>query len=377
MVTAARSSDPRTGSRFYTHPVTGAQLVSVTTILSATDGKPWLADWSARLAAEYAIGHLEELAQIARARGPKISEDEAARAARRIRDLKADAGSYVHAVIEALILWSAAGAGDAVALPLLPDHLAGTMYDGEPLADVTDWMVDGFISFTSDFSPVFEAAEMSVFSPALGVAGTLDMIIRLEGYAITAAGRLAAAPGASLTLCVDAKTGKHLDALMREQLAAYRRMTEALAPLGQLVPMPPTDAGAVLHLRPGHERGYRLMLVSPRDDEAAWATFLSAVSVWQSRAAARDKPGKVARPLRADGSMPQPLLADLDGEGYGRALTPLIRAGVGDLEQLAAMTAGECLAVRGIGGRSLDGIRTMLAEHGLALRGEQTLKEAA
>jgi hypothetical protein len=377
VVTAVRTDDPRTGSRWYTHPVTGAQLASVTSILSATDGKPWLADWAARLAAEYAIGHLDELAQIARARGPKFSEDEASRAARRIRDLKADTGSYVHAVIEALILWSAAGGGSAVQMPLLPDHLAHADYDGLPLAEYAQWMVDGFLSFTSDFAPAFEAAEMSVFSPALGIAGTLDMIIRLEGYRITAAGRLAAAPGASLVLCVDAKTGRHLDGLMREQLAAYRRMTQALMPLGDLAPMPATDAGAVLHLRPDYARGYRLMVVSPADDETAWATFLSAVSIWQSRSAARSKPGKVARALRADGTMPQPALADLDGEGYGRVLTPLMRAGVGDLEQLGAMSAGECLAVRGIGGRSLDSIRGMLADHGLALRGEDFTQQAA
>ena len=58
------------------------------------------------------------------------------------------------------------------------------------------------------------------------------------------------------------------------------------------------------------------------------------------------KPGKVCYPLRADGTIQQPRLADLDGEGYGRALSPLIKAGIGDLEQLAAMDAGDCLASR-------------------------------
>ena len=41
--------------------------------------------------------------------------------------------------------------------------------------------------------------------------------------------------------------------------------------------------------------------------------------------------------------MPQPLLADLDGEGYGRTLAPLMKAGIADLEQLAAMKPGAVL----------------------------------
>jgi len=34
------------------------------------------------------------------------------------------------------------------------------------------------------------------------------------------------------------------------------------------------------------------------------------------------------------------------------------------------MDAGDCLKVKGIGGKTLDGIRVMLADHGLHLRGE-------
>ena len=68
--------------------------------------------------------------------------------------------------------------------------------------------------------------------------------------------------------------------------------------------------------------------------------------------------------------MPPPLLADLDGEGYGRAPGALIRAGVRDLEQVAGMTAGQCLAVKDVGKKTIDVIRRMLADHGLHLAGE-------
>ena len=68
--------------------------------------------------------------------------------------------------------------------------------------------------------------------------------------------------------------------------------------------------------------------------------------------------------------LPQPRLADLDGEGYGRAISALVKAGIPDLEKLAAMTPGDLLAVKGIGGKSLDVVRVMLADHGLSLSGD-------
>ena len=58
-------------------------------------------------------------------------------------------------------------------------------YDDEPLTDVADFMVDGFMNFVTHFSPEFQATEMQVYSQPLGIAGTLDMIIVLTGYAIS------------------------------------------------------------------------------------------------------------------------------------------------------------------------------------------------
>jgi hypothetical protein len=149
-------------------------------------------------------------------------------------------------------------------------------------------------------------------------------------------------------------------------------MEEALLPMGDLVPMPATDATAVLHLRPEHRNGWRLMLISADDDEAAWGTFLNSLATYQDRKAAKPKPGRVVYPLRADGTMPQPRLADLDGEGYGRAISPLVKARIGDLEDLAAMTAAQLLATKGIGPKTIETVRVILADHGLHLLGEET-----
>jgi hypothetical protein len=358
----------------YTYPPTGEQFARVTTILSATDGKQrYLVPWAARLAAEYAVDNLAVLAETVRAGGEggwQDAVDLAKKQSEEIRDRKRDVGTYVHDVVEALILWAASpdGTGTDIPLPILPEHLVGADYDDEPLEDVVDWMIRGFLNFTADFRPMFQASEMTVFNPALKVAGTLDMIVTLPGLAVGHAGRFI--PGGEVTPCIDVKTGKYLDVTVPEQIACYRRMREALLPMGDLVPMPATECGAVLHLRPEHERGYRLMLISGTDDAAAWNRFRRAAELFHGRAAAHAKPGKVCYPLRADGTIPQPHLADLDGEGYGRALSALINAGVSDLEQVAAMTDGQCLAIKGVGKKVLGTIRVMLADHGLHLAGE-------
>ena len=365
------------GSRTYTYPPTGEEFPSVTTILGATEGKPWLAPWSARIAAEYAVDNLDTLAALVAAEGRDAAVDLAKKQAAKIRDRKRDTGGYVHDVVEALILWAAEdGHGSDITLPVLPEHLQGEYYDDEPVEDVADWMVEGFLNWVSDFGPKFLATEMTVFHPALRVAGTLDSIVDLPGLAVGRAGRFV--PGAGVRPCVDVKTGKHLSVTWPEQVGVYRRCPECLMPMGEIMPTPRTDCGAVLHLRPEHPRCYRFMLISGADDAAAWNRFRRAAEIFEGRSAARAKPGKVCYPLRPDGTIQQPLIADLDGEGYGRAISPLVRAGIKDLEQLAAMDAGDCLKVKGIAGKRLDVIRVMLSDHGLHLRGEapETLKAA-
>jgi hypothetical protein len=369
----------RNESDSYTYPPTGEQLTRVTTILDATHGKQrFLVPWSARLAAERCVDDIETILKILKTEGRQAAVDYAKGGAEEERNLKRDVGSYVHSVVEALILWQASpeGSGADLTLPVLPEHLAGQHYDDDDVEDVADWMLGGFLNFVSDFKPRFRAAEMTVFNYPLGVAGTLDMIADLPGLAISPAGTFM--PGGGVRPCIDVKTGRNPDVTWREQIAAYRHAPECLMPLGEILPMPATDAGAVLHLRPEHPRGYRITVISGADDAHAWNLFRRDVEIFAGRKAYGPKPGKVCYPLRADGTVRSPLLADLDGEGYGRALAPLIKAGIDDLGQLAAMDAGDCLKVKGVGGKLLDGIRLMLADHGLHLRGEapETAKAA-
>lgn len=366
-------------SRFYPYPPTGEDLDSVTTIIAGTSSKPWIKKWYGSSATAWCVDHLTLLARTLKSKGRKAAIDLGKDEAERLRGIKRDAGTYVHDVQEALIYWAASGAGGAeIVLPILPEHLIGAMYDDEPLTDVVDFMVDGFIRFVTDFNPVFLATEMQVYNQPLGIAGTLDMIVALDGYGISAgtgprgADQVIASPGETLVPCVDTKTGRNPEGTWKEQLAAYRRMRECLMPLGEVRPMPATNCGAVLHLRPEYPDGYLLMLVSAGDDEAAWGRFQKAVSIYRDRQAVKDKPGPVIRPLRADGTMPGPRICDLASEGYGRALSPLAKAlgGATELEDLARFTRADLLAITGIGPKLIDVITGMLADHGLHLAGE-------
>ena len=362
-------------SRYYLYPPTGEQLDSVTTVISGTDAKPWLTSWAGGVSMAWGIDNMALVARTLEAEGRQAAIALGKEEAERIRQLKADAGTYVHDVQERLILWAASPGrtGADISLPVMPEHLLEAWYDDEPLTDVTDHMVDGFLQFVHDFNPKIEATEMAVFNQPLGIAGTLDMILVLYGYAILN-GQVIASPGSILVLCVDTKTGKHPSGTWKEQLAAYRRMTECLLPMGDLHPMPRTNAGAVLHLRPEYPGGYLLMLVAGDDDEAAWERFRAAAGIYRDRQKVKAKPGKVIRPLRADGTMPGPRICDLASEGYGRALSPLGKAlgPAAELEDLARFTVADVLAVRGVGPKLIETIRVMLADHGLSLAGEAT-----
>jgi hypothetical protein len=386
---ATAVTDEKTGDRDYRYPPTGEMFPSVTTILGGTEGKPWLPGWAAGIAAEYAYDNRAALTALAAGKAAEYCEqgvpaplaaqkgrDEAVAFAKkeseRIRDIKRDTGGYVHDVAEKLVLWQASpeGRGGDLSLPLLPDHLQGAYYDDEPVEFVSEWMIEGYLNWVSDYDPEFLAAEMTVFHPGLKVAGTLDAIARLPGLGIGRSGRFV--PGPGVRGCFDVKTGKHLSVTWPEQVGTYRRCPQCLLPLGDLHPTPPTEFGAVIHLRPEYPRCYRLMLISGADDAAAWNRFQLAAQVYHGRRAAKAKPGKVCYPLRADGTIQQPRIADLDGEGYGRAVGAFGKAGLGgiDLDQLAGMSAGQLLKVKHIGGATVDGARIMLADHGLHLKDE-------
>jgi hypothetical protein len=394
-------TDKHTDERWYPYPPDPARLFeSVTWLIAGTNSKPWLARWHGRTSTAWCVDNLDLLAKTLDAEGREaaiaLGKDEA----ERVRDIKADTGTYLHDIGEALILWARepAKTGHQIPYPVMPGHLRTAMYDDEPVPVIADQMADGWIQFVTDFGlrpEDFLACEMQVYHPELEIAGTLDTIIVLRGYGICGdpgtrchlgaycpgeGTHIIAAPGAELPVCVDFKTGKSPEGTWKEQLAAYRRMPECRPDKidTRLVPTPATRAGAVLHLRPEYPGGYLLQLVSAGDDEEAWERFLASIDLLRGRQACKDKPGTSVRPLRPDGTMPGARLCDLAAEGYGHALAPL-RAALGadcELADLARFTEAEVRAIKRVGPRLLDTIRQMLADHGLSLAGDPAGKAA-
>jgi hypothetical protein len=339
----------------YEYPPTGVPLVRVSKILSSTTSEAYLAGWYGNTAAYWVFDHMAEIGALLKAGQREEALELVGGAAKRVTELKSDTGTHVHAVVEALIRSAAApdGAGAAFPWPVLPPHLHGALYDDDPIEDVIAAMCDGFLNFVSDWDPQILFSEMTVYNLALGVAGTLDMIVLIRDAAISADGtRLVRAPGKTLILVIDVKTGKHYKVTWREQITTYRRMPECEPVRGQgLYPMPPADACAVLHLRKNFRRGYRVHLISGRSEAAAWNRFRRRCEIYFGLKAEPDKPGPVVYPPRADGTMQSPYITDLDGEGYGRLIGPLTEAFGDDVTvaDLARFTDADLLKVKGIG----------------------------
>lgn len=336
-------------SKWYTYVPDGREFISVTTVLGATCSKPWLADWAAKLAAEYAASNLDGLMHLRNGGTSSAGLTGAIKGeAKRMRDARRDAGSHAHHVIEALGLWAADGRGADIALPLLPDELAATDLDGVTLAEFVEACVDGFLNFITDFDVTIEMSEAPVFHPGMEYAGTADLVCWLGRHQVR--------------LLTDAKTGTNLDETVPAQLAAYRRAQHvAVDEMGTMVGMPRVDGTAVLHLRPEFPRGYRLRVMSAAEDAEGWNNFRSALNLYHGYERQGPRIGTVWSPLGADGVPLPMLLGDL--EGYGAGIGALLRETTcTTIADVAEMTREQCLAVKGVGPKTIEGIERALGE---------------
>jgi hypothetical protein len=233
MTTPTLASTAAAGHRVYRWQ--GREYPSVTAILAAGVPKPFLARWAAKVAAEYAIDHLDRLRLLPA--GQAIREVTQAPFVR--RDQAADLGDLIHAAVETHAI-------DQLCPELPPE--------AEPY-------LAGFDRFLADHQPVFLAAEATVYSRRYGYAGTFDAIATL--------------PDRGLTL-LDVKTGNRVYPEVCLQLAAYAA-ADFIGQAGSTEqPLPAFEAGAVLHLRRG---GYQL--VSVPIGRAVLEAFLAALAVFR------------------------------------------------------------------------------------------------
>jgi len=275
--------------RGHSYLLDGAKTPGVTTILDKGVPKPALIDWAARMAADYAINHWDELA------GMLLSErHEAIRSARWTTLREAgERGREVHELGHRYL------AGEPVTPP---EALAGH--------------VDAYIRFIEEWQVHELAIEVAVFhrpSPEegrpLAYGGRFDLLARLQADSPPDNGRL---------WLLDFKTslrGVFMEAAL--QLAAYRYadfyvLEGDVDEHGAATehPMPPVDQAGVVHLRA--DGSYDLVPLEA--DAAALEVFTAAQQVASFAGSDRDDwIGDALRPpLEHD-----PELEQNDGESTG------------------------------------------------------------
>jgi len=144
---------------YYADEVTGDRLRSVTTIINGGVPKEQLIFWAANTCTDAAIQALPQLVAASRS-SEKLAElrDWIRRAHTRKKDERADIGTAVHKIIEAIVL----------GLPIPPDLLAD--------AALAPYL-ENFLMFVDQWQVTFTASEMVVAHPEHQYAGTLDYML--------------------------------------------------------------------------------------------------------------------------------------------------------------------------------------------------------
>lgn len=246
--------------RYYRHPVTGAMLISVTNVLDQKS-KPALVPWATKLTAAAAWNAVPRMVTALRRRDDCRPPTAKARtqtgwepcrtcygcvtreirdAADVVRERASDRGTRVHAAAEAHLLHGK----DAPP----PDEDVAP-YVGQYERFLREWDVDVERDVLH--------TELTVASPTLGLAGTLDLtlMLPLQPAVDGGKGKPARTPdGKKYPWTVDIKTSetKPADVYYAEhslQLAALRHCDEAWLPDDTIAKNPRTVGGAILNLR--------------------------------------------------------------------------------------------------------------------------------
>ncbi len=134
-----------------------------------------------------------------------------------------------------------------------------------------------FDRFVRDYRPKFIESEATIFSRKYGYAGSLDLIVEIDG----------------VRYILDVKTGRTVWSEVALQIAAYDNGDFIGLPTGVEVPISPTKRGLCLHVRPDR---YELLPVKCGPD--VFRTFLSCLDVYDW--ARRDSGYVIGDPLSHD-----------------------------------------------------------------------------
>lgn len=222
------------------------RMYSVTTILNALD-KPALLYWAAEETAKAAVNQAEYLAKRVNSEGEDaVIKDLRDARFKRPKGLRSatELGTAVHDALETLALTGQ--------FPDVDDEV-------RPFIEQADtWM--------QKFQPTYEAAEMTVYSPSYGFAGTLDAIAVVDGVRFLLdykSSRKSTDARGNPTAPYPEQVGLQLAAYRYSEYAAswrprrYEHMRRRYYLLGTderetALPVPEVDSCLVLHLTPEH-----------------------------------------------------------------------------------------------------------------------------
>lgn len=235
---------------------------SITTILGVLD-KPALMYWAAEQAAEAAVS-------VAKSLPDRIEEEGQAAVVKWLRDARfrqpkdqrsaADLGTAVHEALEQLALTGSMPAVDDEVRPFL----------------------EQFDRWAQKWQPEYEAAELTVYSPKYGYAGTADGIMKVDGMrvnfdykttrkSIDSTGKRTG-PYPEVGLQIAAARYAEFAATWRpRRTTRYNRRYYLLGEdeRAQAVKVPEVDGGLVIHITPEHCDAYPVLC-----DESVFTSFL-------------------------------------------------------------------------------------------------------
>lgn len=222
------------------------RMWSVTTIIGALD-KPALLYWAAEQTATCAVDQLDTVRAM-------VNDGDRADTIKWLRDARfrrpkgertaAELGTAVHEACEQFAL-------------------TGTRPEVDP--DVAPFL-DQFDRWCDKFQPVYEAAEVTVYSPQYGYAGTCDAFLSVDGVrcivdyktskkSVDARGKATSPYPEQVALQLAAYRYAELAAVWRpRRMEQFRRRYYLLgeAEKAMAVPVPEVDIGLVIHITPEH-----------------------------------------------------------------------------------------------------------------------------
>ena len=219
---------------------------SVTTIIGALD-KPALLYWAAEQTATCAVDQLDTVRAM-------VNDGDRADTIKWLRDARFRRPKGER---------TAAELGTAVPEACEQFALTGTRPEVDP--DVAPFL-DQFDRWCDKFQPVYEAAEVTVYSPQYGYAGTCDAFLSVDGVrcivdyktskkSVDARGKATSPYPEQVALQLAAYRYAELAAVWRpRRMEQFRRRYYLLgeAEKAMAVPVPEVDIGLVIHITPEH-----------------------------------------------------------------------------------------------------------------------------